>query len=32
LRVDEDFKLPPGVDLIQAARDLARALHPRAEL
>jgi hypothetical protein len=32
LRVDEEFRLPPDVDLIREARQLCRALHPALEL
>lgn len=32
LRVDEEFKLPPGVDLVLEARRLCRALHPALDL
>jgi hypothetical protein len=32
LRVDEEFKLPAGVDLLDEARALCRALHPTLDL
>ena len=32
MRVDEEFKLPAGVDLIAEARALCLALHPRLEI